>query len=145
MRRFATGGRRGEACGQRWADTNLKSGLLTVAKQLVVDGWAVYEDDPKTDAGARTIALDSETVAVLEAHRDRQRADREQWGTAWVETRRVFTKGNGEWLHPTAVTDRFRELANAAGLPPIRLHDLRHGAASLAHANGLGREVRGRR
>ncbi len=128
--------RRGEACGQRWADTNLKAELLTVAKQLVVDGWAVYEDDPKTDAGARTIALDSETVAVLEAHRERQRADREQWGDAWVETGRVFTKENGEWLHPTAVTDRFRELAEEAGLPPIRLHDLRHGAASLAHAAG---------
>ena len=128
--------RRGEACGQRWADTNLRAGLLTVAKQLVVDGWAVYEDDPKTDAGARTIALDSETVAVLEAHRKRQRADREQWGEAWVETGRVFTKENGEWLHPTAVTDRFRELAEAAGLPPIRLHDLRHGAATLAHAAG---------
>ncbi|MGW2375589.1 site-specific integrase [Kitasatospora sp. NPDC001683] len=128
--------RRGEACGQRWADTNLKAGLLTVAKQLVVDGWAVYEDDPKTDAGARTIALDSETVAVLAAHRERQRADREQWCDAWVETGRVFTKENGEWLHPTAVTDRFRELAEGAGLPPIRLHDLRHGAASLAHAAG---------
>jgi integrase len=128
--------RRGEACGQRWADTNLRAGLLTVAKQLVVDGWAVYEDDPKTDAGARTIALDSETVAVLEAHRERQRADREQWGEAWVETGRVFTKENGEWLHPTAVTDRFRELAEVAGLPPIRLHDLRHGAATLAHAAG---------
>nr|BEK66631.1 tyrosine-type recombinase/integrase [Kitasatospora purpeofusca] len=128
--------RRGEACGQRWTDTNLKSGLLTVAKQLVVDGWAVYEDDPKTDAGARTIALDSETVSVLEAHRERQRADRERWGTAWVETGRVFTKENGEWLHPTSVTDRFRELAEEAGLPPIRLHDLRHGAATLAHAAG---------
>lgn len=128
--------RRGEACGQRWADTNLRAGLLTVAKQLVVDGWAVYEDDPKTDAGARTIALDSETVAVLEAHRERQRSDREKWGGAWVETGRVFTKESGEWLHPTAVTDRFRELADEAGLPPIRLHDLRHGAASLAHAAG---------
>jgi hypothetical protein len=27
-------------------------------------------------------------------------------------------------------------LINAAGLPPVRLHDLRHGAASLAHTAG---------
>jgi hypothetical protein len=32
--------------------------------------------------------------------------------------------------------DMFRILARRAGLPPDRLHDLRHGAASLAHAAG---------
>ena len=34
-------------------------------------------------------------------------------------------------LHPAYVTDQFQWLAYEAGLPPIRLHDLRHGAASL--------------
>ncbi|MFJ1796944.1 site-specific integrase [Kitasatospora griseola] len=34
------------------------------------------------------------------------------------------------------MTDRFRELADDAVLPPIRLRDVRHGAASLAHAAG---------
>lgn len=46
----------------------------------------VYEDDPKTDSGARTIALDSATVTVLKAHREQQEKDRAEWGTAWVET-----------------------------------------------------------
>ncbi|WP_335970936.1 site-specific integrase [Streptomyces sp. CA2R106] len=128
--------RRGEACGQLWTDTKLAASLITVAKQLVVDGWEVYEDDPKTDAGARTIALDSETVAVLERHRERQDKDREEWGAGWVETGRVFTCENGAWLHPAKVTRRFNELREEIGLPPIRLHDLRHGAATLAHAAG---------
>lgn len=128
--------RRGEACGQKWTDTHLDAGLITVAKQLVVDGWEVYEDDPKTDAGARTIALDSETVQALKRHRTQQDKDREEWGSAWVETGRVFTKENGELLHPANVTRRFIELYEEIGLPPIRLHDLRHGAATLAHAAG---------
>jgi integrase len=128
--------RRGEACGQRWVDTNLRSGMLTVARQLVVDGWEVYEDDPKTDAGARTVALDSHTTALLEEHREHQRAERENWGDAWVETGCVFTQENGAWLHPQTVTRTFLRLSEAAGLPPVRLHDLRHGAASLAHAAG---------
>jgi integrase len=128
--------RRGEACGQRWTDTDLDGQLLTVARQLVVDGWEVYEDDPKTDAGARTIALDTDTVAVLRAHRARQRADREKWDTAWVETGRVFTRPDGSWLHPNLVSDRFCQLFEEIGLPPVRLHDLRHGAASIAHAAG---------
>ncbi|MFI2187583.1 tyrosine-type recombinase/integrase [Streptomyces sioyaensis] len=128
--------RRGEACGQRWTDTHLDDGRITVAKQLVVSGWEVYEDDPKTDAGARTIALDSDTVRALKRHRAQQDKDREEWGSAWAETGRVFTKENGEMLHPANVTRRFIELCEEMGLPPIRLHDLRHGAATLAHAAG---------
>ncbi|WP_435838083.1 site-specific integrase [Streptomyces chrestomyceticus] len=128
--------RRGEACGQKWTDTNLDAGLITVAKQLVVDGWEVYEDDPKTDAGARTIALDSATVLVLKRHRAQQDKDRKEWENAWVETGRVFTKENGEMLHPANVIRRFIELYEEIDLPPVRLHDLRHGAATLAHAAG---------
>lgn len=81
--------RRGEACGQRWTDTHLEAGLLAVAKQLVVNGWEVYEDDPKTDAGARTIALDSDTVQALKRHRAQQDKDRKEWESGWVETGRV--------------------------------------------------------
>ncbi|MFL4494709.1 tyrosine-type recombinase/integrase [Streptomyces sp. VTCC 41912] len=128
--------RRGEACGQRWTDTHLDDGRITVAKQLVVSGWEVYEDDPKTDAGARTIALDSDPVRALKRHRIQQDKDREEWGSAWAETGRVFTKENGEILHPANVTRRFIELCEEIGLQPIRLHDLRHGAATLAHAAG---------
>ncbi|MFD5025788.1 tyrosine-type recombinase/integrase [Streptomyces sp. NPDC058373] len=39
-------------------------------------------------------------------------------------------------LHPANVTRRFIELYEEIGLPPLRLHDLRHGAATLAHAAG---------
>lgn len=116
----------------------MDAGLLTVAKQLVVNGWEVYEDDPKTGAGARTIALDSDTVQALKRHRAQQDKDRKEWENAWVETGRVFTRENGELLHPANVTRRFIELHEELGLPPIRLHDLRHGAATLAHAAGAG-------
>jgi site-specific recombinase XerC len=43
---------------------------------------------------------------------------------------------NGAWLHPAKVTRRFNELREEIGLPPVRLHDLRHGAATPAHAAG---------
>ncbi|MFE7460518.1 MULTISPECIES: hypothetical protein [Streptomyces] len=55
----------------------------------------------------------------------------EKWGAAWAETGRVFTRENGELLHPADVTRRFIELDEEIGLPPVRLHDLRHGAATL--------------
>ncbi|MFD3379050.1 MULTISPECIES: hypothetical protein [unclassified Streptomyces] len=106
-----------------------------------MNGWEVYEDDPKTDAGARTIDFDSDTVQALTRHRAQQDKDREKWGSAWVETGRVFTRENGELLHPANVTRRFIELYEEIGLPPVRLHDLRHGAATLDHAAGAARLV----
>ncbi|HEX6518771.1 MAG TPA: tyrosine-type recombinase/integrase, partial [Streptosporangiaceae bacterium] len=38
---------------------------------------------------------------------------------------------DGTPLHPANVTDVFEQVAYLAGLPPIRLHDLRHFAATL--------------
>jgi hypothetical protein len=48
----------------------------------------------------------------------------------------VFTTPDGVPLHPDWLTRRFRRLVSDSGLPPVRLHDLRHGAATLAHAAG---------
>jgi integrase len=57
--------------------------------------------------------------------------ERAEWGSAWIETGLVFTQEDGSWLHPGKVTDLFERLVAASGLPPIRLRDLRHGAATL--------------
>lgn len=48
----------------------------------------------------------------------------------------VFTREDGRILDPNAVTRRFQVLSAAAGLPPIRLHDLRHTYASHSRAAG---------
>ncbi|WP_336245674.1 tyrosine-type recombinase/integrase [Nonomuraea sp. SYSU D8015] len=105
---------------------------LTVNWQLVQLAWQVHEGTPKTEASVRTIALDAETVQVLRAHRQRQRQERLAAGSAWKDSGFVFTQPDGDRLHPQHVSDQFLWLAYRAGLPPIRLHDLRHGAASLA-------------
>ncbi|MFE2556608.1 tyrosine-type recombinase/integrase [Streptomyces sp. NPDC059352] len=123
--------RRGEACGQPWSETNLDRHSLTVTGQLVQDGWEVEASEPKTDSGFRVVALDDDTVHVLKRHREQQEANRAEWGSAWVNTGLVFTQEDGSWLHPGKVTDLFERLVAASGLPPIRLHDLRHGAATL--------------
>ncbi|WP_434593900.1 tyrosine-type recombinase/integrase [Streptomyces sp. A5-4] len=129
--------RRGEACGQPWSETNLDIHSLTVSAQLVQDGWDVETSEPKTDSGFRVVALDDDTVHVLQRHRKQQDADREEWASAWVDTGLVFTQADGSWLHPGKVTDLFERLVAASGLPPIRLHDLRHGAATLMLAAGI--------
>jgi integrase len=73
--------------------------------------------------------------------RARQQAARAAWGEAWVESELVFTREDGSALHPASVTARFGVLSREADLPPIRLHDLRHGAATLALAGGANLKV----
>jgi Mn2+/Fe2+ NRAMP family transporter len=53
----------------------------------------------------------------------------------------VFTRPNGDPMAPDWLSRYFRQLSDATGLPPIRLHDLRHGAASLALAPGADLKV----
>jgi len=87
---------------------------------------------PKSAASARTPALDRTTVAVLAVHRDRQRQ------AAGVDPPDgfIFAHPDGRPYSPGYLTHRFRALQVANGLPPIRFHDLHHGAATLALAAG---------
>ena len=127
--------RRGEVVGLPWAEVNLAGGNLMVSEQIVQLGYRTETGPPKSDS-SRPVALDEGSVAVLRAHRARQSAERLAWGPTWVESGLVFTRKNGAALHPEYVSRHFERLTRRAGLPPIRLHDLRHGAATLALAGG---------
>ena len=56
-------------------------------------------------------------------------------GIKWGEL--VFSDEVGEPLSGFSVTRRLRTILKAAGLPEVRYHDLRHGAASLMVAQGV--------
>ncbi|MFG3287215.1 tyrosine recombinase XerC [Streptomyces sp. NPDC048179] len=141
--------RRGEGVGQDWHYVDLDAGLITPNRTLNVDNWEVFEDDPKTEESATTIALDSLNVAVLRQHRVRQTEERDTWNrhveeerakgkdvTDWTDTGKVFTDIDGTWLHPEKVSDEFRRICKRAELPPVNLRDCRHVAGTLVHAGG---------
>jgi integrase len=128
--------RRGEVAGLRWQDVDLDRRQLTIVSQRTTVGYAVIECPPKSSASHRTIALDRRTVDLLRAHRHRQHQQYLGTGRLWRETGYVFTRPDGQPYHPNYFTHRLQYLIKQCGLPPVRLHDLRHGAASLAHAAG---------
>ena len=133
--------RRGEACGLRWADIDLKSDMLTVAQQIVQIGWQTDIGDTKTDAGERTVAIPKSVHLALNDRRLAADSEQLDFGPAWLDTGLVFTNRDGTALHPAMVTDLFNALAREAGLPPIRLHDLRHGTATHALTAGVAMKV----
>jgi integrase len=79
----------------------------------------------------RQISLDKQTIRELKAHKARQNTERLAAGDQWTDSGFVFTTETGQPLHPAYVTEQFQQLAMEAGLPPVRLHDLRHGAATI--------------
>lgn len=133
--------RRGEVIGLRWADLDLQEAVLEVAQSVVQVGGALHIGAPKTRKSIRRVPLDADTVKALRAHKRRQLEERLVAGSGWVETDRVFTKPDGSGLVPEYVSRTFRGLALKHGLPPIRLHDLRHTSASLALAAGVPMRV----
>jgi integrase len=117
-----TGLRRGEALGLRWGDVNLERGELAVRQTIIQLKDGLHRSSPKTARSARVVALDERTTSILKTFRP-ESAD---------PTALVFCGDNGSPLNPTAVTRRFIALGVEAGLPRIRLHDLRHTHATLA-------------
>jgi integrase len=131
--------RRGEAVGLRWCDLDLQRGLCFITHQIQRRDGEIVQGPPKTPTSVRAVALDRTTVKVLKAHRKRQEAECRACGV--VPSGFVFTRVDGQPLAPEYLYRRFVKLAAEHGLPPIRLHDLRHGAASLALQAGVDLKV----
>ncbi|MFE2581402.1 tyrosine-type recombinase/integrase [Streptomyces sp. NPDC059378] len=132
--------RRGEAVGLPWAETDLTLGTVHISEQLVASSYEVWADTPKSQSGKRTIKLDSETRTLLQLWRERQDKERAEWEVhdkTWNRTGLVFTWEDGSAYHPEYLTHMFTQLIKKLGLPPVRLHDLRHCAATLSLAAGL--------
>lgn len=132
-----TGMRRGEVCGLRWADVDLTRGVITVREQLVEVNGKIVPGAPKTRSGKRSVEISDRTIEALKGRRLAQDIDRMEWGRGYADSDRIFTREDGTDLLPSAVTHLFLRLAREAGLRPVRLHDLRHGAASLMLAQDV--------
>lgn len=131
-----TGLRRGELAGLRWADADLDTAVLRVRRNRVTVDHKVHDGVPKSGK-ARVVDLDPATVTMLRIWRRRQIEERLAWGDAWIDTGHLFTREDGTAVHPAAISWNFKRLIGIAGVPPIRLHDLRHTHATLGLAAGV--------
>ena len=141
---LACGLRQSEALGLRWTDVDLDEATMAVLRTLQRVDRAYVFLEPKTARSRRTIALPSPVVASLREHHGRQIEERLRTGAAWQGEQwegLVFADEVGSPLSGFRVTRRFRALLRMAGLPPMRYHDLRHGAATLMAARGVPARV----
>lgn len=128
-----TGMRRGEVLGLRWSDVDFENRRLRVQQTLTSVEYRIVVGEPKTSRGRRSVPLDSTSTAVLRQHRARQNEWRLHMGSQWNNSLDLVTvKPDATPIHPDTVSDTFDRRVKSAGLPKIRLHDLRHTWATLA-------------
>ncbi|MEU7180981.1 MULTISPECIES: site-specific integrase [Streptomyces] len=128
--------RRGEIVGLRWQDIDLDSRTVQIRKQRQRVRGEYYEDDTK-NRRKRTLPLPLLCVAPLRWQRLRQAAMRDKAGAGWHESDLVFTTRTGQPVEGSNVLRSFHRLTAKAELPRIRVHDARHGAATLLAAGNV--------
>lgn len=125
--------RRGELLGLRWQDVSTDA--VTIRQTVVPVAGKLTISIPKTAKGKRRVAFSPDMGQVLAEHRLRQ--DAERCGMEWVDSGLVFTTLAGTAIHPDGVKRHWLALQERAGVPRVRLHDLRHLHVSLLIRNGV--------
>ena len=135
--------RQGELLGLVWADVDFDARTASVRHSLQRYGGKYHLDPCKTDRSRRTIALPPLVADALRRHRVQQNEERLQAGPVWSGDAwgLVFCNEAGEPLDGTAVTRAFQQRLADLGLPALRFHDLRHGAATVLLSQGVSLPV----
>jgi integrase len=120
--------RSGEVFGLQWADIDLKKGTMFVHQQM-----QDREFVPLKTNSHRKLMLEPPVLRLLRGLRLGQPGDTAD--RRWRDL--VFRNSEGGPLNRSNVTQRvFAEAIRKAGVPRIRLHDLRHTFGTLHAANG---------
>ncbi len=139
---ITTGARRGELLGLKWEDIDWAQNALSIRRTLSRGEKGGFEfGTPKTQKGKRKVELTASVIAILQVHRRKQLETRLARGTAYQDQGLVFANPIGQPLHPNTVRNQFLKLVAQAGVPAIRIHDIRHTHATLMLANGENPKV----
>ena len=125
---ITTGLRRGEICGLRWEDLDLRNGVLHVRRTVSGHGKNhIDQGDTKTETGKRPILLPYSTFELLKRRKSTSYSE-------WVFPEFL----NPELpISPHSAYRKLKLLLEAGGLPDIRFHDLRHTFATHAIKSGI--------
>jgi integrase len=155
---LSLGLRQSEVLGLWWEDLDLVAGVLRVRRQLTLarqSGEVLGFGPLKSARSSRTLALPRQLADLLRRHQERQNVERGE-ATTWQDPRLVFASTIGGPIDHRNDTRAFKALlvlakircedVEAGGgrervVPRVRLHDLRHTAASLLLAQGIPARV----
>lgn len=136
-----TGVRRGELCGLEWKDIDSERGIINVVRASQYQrGKGVVTVPTKNASSERAIKVPKIVFDILEEYKEYYNSLREQFGTAWTETDRIFVridKAPGKPINPDTINfwlDNFIEKNELEHFTP---HSLRHTFATLQISAGV--------
>ena len=132
-----TGCRRGEACGLRWGDVDLTKKNILIHRSVVAIPGGVEERGTKT-GDQRRIAIGPRTVTILRSHKKRSTQRATACGANLASSAYVFSPdpAGRRPYNPHTITRTFIAACKKAGVPQMRLHDLRHHSATTLLKQG---------
>lgn len=164
---LSTGMRQGEVLAMQWNDIDWELKTLDVCRSLGRIPWrhgcepdrscgrkpqhcphgirgGLVAGSLKTRAGRRAVALPDQVMRLLEAHRRAQAAERLRAGEMWQAGPRggwVFASAVGTPIDPRNDQRQWKRVLKQAGVRPMRVHDARHTAATIALVSGTDSRV----
>jgi integrase len=125
---ITTGLRQGEALALEWRDVKLAAPASVTVRQAAarLRGERIVKP-PKSASSRRSVPLPELAVLALKEHRKAQVASLDGL---------VFLSSHGRPVHPKVDYEDWQRLLACAGLPPYRVHDCRHGYATMLLEEG---------
>lgn len=134
---LTTGMRRSELLGLRWEDIDMKKNLVSVKQVLIrVKGGFKFQE-PKTKKSKRTIQVSDRVIKALKQWKKEQNIEKAAFPGEYNEQNLILCSIMGEPVNPESVSRNFKKDLEAAKMPDIRFHDLRHCHASMLLEQGI--------
>lgn len=140
---LATGCRRGEVLALTWGAVDFEAGTIRITQSLT---QKMEVKEPKSRAGVRTMAIDADTLAHLKAWKAYQASalqrvrvvnpDGSTSAARQADGTPVVCSDSGEWMDYNNLSRWWRGFRAAHGFDGLKLHELRHTAATLMLGNG---------
>lgn len=133
-----TGMREGEVLGLTWECIDFENSIITIKRQLMRErGKGTYTLATPKNGKSRCITAAATVMQILRQERTKQAEARLRAGMLWDNPLDlVFTNELGRNLSAQTVYLHFKKLAEKAGVPAARFHDLRHSYAVAALQSG---------
>ena len=137
-----TGMRQGEVCGLQWECVEFDNGTILIDKQLQSLRGKVRGDKEKyalvstKNGKERTITAAPFVMDLLWKTKQAQNANRNNFGSDFIENDLVFTDEIGNRVTPQALYRAFKLVVTELNMKDVRFHDLRHSYAVVSLKSG---------
>lgn len=115
----------GELIELRRSDIDVTNGVIRIRRAAVRVGGNWVVGDPKSEAGARDVAIPPHLMDMVNEHLEPLRRDD-----------LLFPAVSGGHMQPSTLYRWWYKARDAAGRPDLRWHDLRHSGAVMAAMTG---------